>query len=79
MESPNLVEGRPWQPLAMFGAGVGLALLVTVWDFYWLWRGNREFTVSDIISAWSYQVPFLPFAMGFLVCHLLGLTGGPRQ
>lgn len=44
--------------------------LVGVYDAYVLSRGWDDATVSSVVRIWSKDFPIVPFACGFLACHL---------
>lgn len=57
-----------------------IAFLAGIWDIYVLAKGRPQDTISSTVQEWSREFQVLPFALGFLACHLLGgihrLSGG---
>lgn len=58
---------------AALGLSVGLLLVLAtigVFDFFMIFSGYPQKTVSEYINAWSVKFPFLPFLAGILAGHL---------
>lgn len=44
--------------------------IIAVVDFYLMFSGGREATISHVMIEWAYEYPIVPFCFGVLVGHL---------
>ncbi len=44
--------------------------LIIGWDIYAMIYGGHEATISSVLVTSAYELPVIPFALGFVMGHL---------
>lgn len=49
---------------------ISILVLIGVFDFYIIFEGGKEASISHTLIEWSYEYPSFTFLLGFTMGHL---------